>query len=121
MFESLSELAQVFGAIGTTIVLIFGALKTYESAKNLRKPPATAYSELEKRVIALEGSDSENTKEISKLRNQVYRLSGVLVREVSTVLTWYTTGKASPYPDREVKIINELILEIRDDMQSEKH
>lgn len=121
MLESLGDLVKIFGSVGATIVLIFGALKTYESAKNLRKPPPTPYSELEKRVITLEGSDSANTKEISKLRNQVYRLSGVLVREVSTVLTWYTTGKASPYPDREVNIIKEIILEIRDDMQSEKH
>lgn len=118
MFESLSELVKIFGAIGTTIVLIFGALKTYESAKNLRKPPATAYSELEKRVITLENSDEENRKKLARVQSQLYRVTGALTREVNTVISWYKSGRLEPNPDREVEIVYAIISEIKADMET---
>ena len=114
--ESIDFIVKSLTAIFGSLVLLFGAMKTYEAAKNVKKPPPTAYSELEKRVIVLEKSDTENTREISRLQSQVYALSGLLLREVNTVLNWYLTGKMPPDPDREVEAINEVIEELRQSM-----
>lgn len=116
--DSIDALLKTFIALCSATALVLGAMKTYEMAKNLKKPPVTSYTELESRVVTLEKADAERSKEVSKLRNQVYRLSGVLTREVGTVVAWYRTGKLEPHPDREIRIINELITEIQEDMRT---
>lgn len=114
--ESIDFMVKSLTAIFGSLVLLFGAMKTYEAAKNVKKPPPTAYSELEHRVIVLEKSDAENTREISRLQSQIYTLSGLLLREVNAVLKWYISGKVPPDPDREIEVIKEVIEELRQSM-----
>lgn len=116
--DSFDAFAKLLSGIAASLGIIFGALKTYESARKLKTASPPAYEVLEDRVVKLERSDEANKKEINKLRTQLYRATGALVREANTVVSWYKTGRPEPFPDHEVSVLDHLITEIKEDMRA---
>jgi len=110
---AIGSLVALTGAFGVWA----GARKTLADAR-ATKQPATAYEALERRVIALETADADKGHEISRLRNQVRRLAGVLTREVQAVLNWHDEGAHPPPPDVEVDRIRSVIRDIAHDEQA---
>lgn len=108
---SFAALAGIFGVIA-------GGLKMIAEGRALRAEPKTPYDALADRLKKLEVSDEENQRDISRLRSQVYRLAGVLTREVNTLIIWHESGRNPPPPDREVAVIRDVISEIQEDRQS---
>lgn len=108
---SIAALAGVFGVIA-------GGLKMTAEGRALRAEPKTPYDALADRLKKLELSDAEKSKDISKLRSHVYRLAGVLTREVNTLVVWHEAGRNPPPPDKEVAVIRDIISEIQEDHMS---
>lgn len=105
---SVVALAGVFGVVA-------GGMKMIAEGRILKQAPKTPYDVLSNRLEKLELSDEEKSKDLSRIRSQVYRLAGVLTREVSTLINWHESGRVPPPPDREVAIIKEVIHEIKED------
>ena len=104
------------GAFG----VIAGGMKMIAEGRNLRAKPVTPYDAVVDRLVKLERADEYRAKEVSRLRSQLYRLAGVLTREVATIISWYEGGLLPPPPDREIEIIKEIIGEIQDDRRESK-
>ena len=112
---TLDGIIAALGALATAWGLWAGGRKALADARALKMPPATPYEALAARVTALEASDTEKGKEISRLRSQVHRLAGVLSREVVLILDWIDNGSAPPPPDRETRIVKDVINDLEKD------
>lgn len=102
---SVVALAGVFGVIA-------GGMKMMAEGQKLKSQPETPYSALSERVEKLEQADASKGKEISRLRSQLYRVVGVLTREVSTLIAWHESGAPPPSPDKEIAVIKSIINDI---------
>lgn len=105
-------------ALGGAFGVVAGGMKMVSEGRALRAKPKTPYDQLEARLLKVEESDEKKSKDMSRLRSQVYRLAGVLTREVNTLITWHETGRNPPPPDREVSVIRDVISEIQEDQRS---
>lgn len=115
--EYVNAVLTAIGAVAGTLAIFAGAYKTYTDA---RKTRGSKRETLESRVKKLEDSDLLKSTEIFTLRNQVYRLAGVLVREAQTIITWYETGRLPPQPDREIRVLKDVIHSLRVEEQREE-
>lgn len=115
--EYVNAVLTAIGAVAGTLAIFAGAYKTYTDA---RKTRGSKKETLESRVAKLEKSDQSKSEEIFTLRNQVYRLAGVLVREAQTIITWYETGRLPPQPDREIRVLKDVIHSLRVEEQREE-
>lgn len=109
---TLDAIIAVIGALATAWGLWAGGRKALADARALKAPPVTPYEALAQRVADLEVSDAKKGKEISRLRGQVDRLYGVLSREVVLILNWIDSGSSPPPPDRETRVVKEVIDEL---------
>lgn len=105
-------------ALGGAFGVVAGGMKMVSEGRALRTTPKTPYDQLEARLVKVEESDEKKSKELSRLRSQVYRLAGVLTREVNTLIVWHETGRNPPPPDREVAAVRDVISEIQEDQRS---
>ena len=99
------------GALG----VLAGGMKMMAEGRALRQSPKTPYDMLGKRVETLEEANASLHETVFRVQSQVYRLAGVLTREVSTLIRWHDEGQAPPPPDREIAIIKQVIDEIQED------
>lgn len=107
----LAAVTALLGAYGVWA----GGRKALADARALKAPPPTPYEALANRVSALETSDAEKGRELSRLRQQLRRLAGVMTREVAAVVRWHDDGQHHPPPDREVTVIRAVIRELEHD------
>lgn len=105
-----------FGAVCVALGLLAGGYKAFTDARGQKIAKATSLAE---RVAKLEASDETKSEQIFNLRNQVYRMAGALTREVSSIIRWFDTGQQPPPPEREVRVLKELIEEIRRDQNAD--
>lgn len=109
-----------FVALAGAFGVIAGAMKMFAEGRNLKAAAKTPYNLLNDRVSKLEESDEAKSKEIFRLRSQIYRVVGVVTREVTTLVAWHEGGRTPPAPDQEVAIVRQLIEEIKEDQRSSK-
>lgn len=102
-------------ALGGLFAVIAGAMKMMAEGRALKQPPKTPYDVVIDRVKSLEESNATISSDLFRIRSQVYRLAGVLTREVSTLIKWHEDGRTPPTPDKEIAIIKEIIYEIQED------
>ena len=111
----LDALLGALGALAAAWGVYAGGRKALADARALKEPPPTPYEALAGRVTALEASDAEKGREISRLRRQVRRLAGVMTSEVAHLVTWIHDGSNPPPPDKELAVINGVIRDIETD------
>lgn len=110
----IGSIAALAGALG----LLAGGMKMATEGRVLREPPKTPYDMLGERVRTLEEANTELHESVFRVQSQVYRLAGVLTREVSTLIRWHDEGREPPPPDKEIAIIKQVIDEIQEDRKT---
>ena len=107
----IGSIVALAGALG----ILAGGMKMMAEGRVLRQPPKTPYDMLGARVETLEEANTSLHESVFRVQSQVYRLAGVLTREVSTVIRWHDEGREPPPPEKEIAIIKQVIDEIRED------